>query len=181
MELPVAWREVLDQRRRSLSGCISGWRWRSIDTIHLTLRFLGAVDAGIDDVARRTWAEAVRGHRPFQLRLGPLGHFPERGRPRILWAGVESDTALTALASSLECAARRLGFESDARAFRPHLTLARARRGERATLPEGLAAPLAAPPFAVSEVILFQSVLQSDGARYTALERFRLDVAASGD
>jgi len=30
-------------------------------------------------------------------------------------------------------------------------------------------------------VILFQSVLQSDGARYTALERFRLDVAASGD
>ena len=160
---------------------MSGWRWPHIDTIHLTLRFLGTVDAGIDDVARGAWAEAVRGHPRFELRLGPLGCFPERGRPRILWAGIESDSALTALASSLECASRRLGFESDTRVFHAHLTLARARRGERATLPESLAAPLAAPPLVVSEVILFQSVLHPGGPRYTALERYRLNVAASGD
>ena len=123
----------------------------------------------------------VRGHGPFELELGLLGCFPERGRPRILWAGVESDPALTALAASLEHTARGLGLEPETREFHPHLTLARRRRGERATLPEGLTAPLAAVSFAVSEVILFQSVLHPGGARYTALERYRLDVAASGD
>ncbi len=180
LELPVAWREVLAERRRLLSARASGWRWANIDSIHLTLRFLGAVEAGIDDVARRAWPKVVRGYGPFELELGSLGCFPERGRPRILWAGVESDPALTALAASLERVARGLGFEPESREFHPHLTLARARRGERATLPEGLAAPLASS-FVVSEVILFQSVLHSGGPRYTALERYRLDVAASGD
>lgn len=160
---------------------MTGWRWANVDSIHLTLRFLGAVEAGVDDVARRTWAEAVRGHGPFKLRLGSLGFFPERGRPRILWVGVESDRRLTALAASLERAARGLGFESETREFHPHLLLARARRGERATLPEGFAAPLEAESFVVSEVILFRSVLHLGGARYTALECYRLNVAASED
>lgn len=160
---------------------LSGWRWPSTDSIHLTLRFLGAVDAGVDDIARRSWAEAVHGHGPFELRLGSLERFPARGQPRILWAGVESDPTLTVLVCSLERATRRLGFAPETREFRPHLTLARARRGERTTLPEGLPAPLMAPPFAVSEVILFQSVLRPGGARYTALECYRLDASGSGD
>jgi len=81
---------------------------------------------------------------------------------------------LVALASSLENAARSLGFAHETREFRPHLTLARARRGERARLPDEMSAALEAPPFAVSELILFQSVLHSGAARYTALERYRL-------
>ncbi len=85
------------------------------------------------------------------------------------------------LADSLERVARDLGFAPETREFRPHLTLARARRGERAKLPERLSAPLVAPPFPVSEVILFQSVLHPGGARYTALERYRLDTAGSGE
>ena len=152
-----------------------------MDSIHLTLRFLGAVDAGIDVAARRGWAEAIRGHGPFDLKLESIGCFPERGRPRILWAGLEPDPALTALVDSLERTARRLGFEPETREFRPHLTLARARRGEPSKLPKGSSTPLAAPPFAVSEVILFQSVLHPSGARYTALERYCLDAAGSGE
>ena len=157
-----------------LADRVRGWRWSRVDAIHLTLRFLGDVDADRDVVARRGWARAVRGHGPFELRLGSLGSFPERGRPRILWAGIERNPALVALASSLESAARDVGFADETREFRPHLTLARARRGKRAALPKEVFAALVAPAFAVSELILFQSVLHSGGARYTALERYRL-------
>lgn len=143
----------------------------------MTLRFLGAVDAGTDAVARNGWAETVREHDPFDLKLRPLGCFPERGRPRFLWAGVDAAPALMALAESLERAARGHGFEPETRAFRPHLTLARARRSGRAKMPESLGLALTAPPFTVSEVILFQTVLHPGGARYTALERYPLGAA----
>jgi len=160
--------------RSELSKKVSGWRWLRGDAIHLTLRFLGGIDPRIDDEARRRWAETVRGFAPFELRLGSLGGFPERGRPRILWAGIDADPVLIALGTALERSARSLGFEPETRLFRPHLTLARARRGERATLLEDMPIELAAPPFSVTEVILFQSVLDPGGARYTALERYRL-------
>lgn len=151
-----------------------GWRWLNSDSIHLTLRFLGTVEQHVDEQARSHWARAVAEHAPFDLRFGSLGRFPERGRPRILWAGVEPDPGLRALVSDLEDAARGLGFESESREFRPHLTLARAPRGARVTLPEDWPSRPSAAVFSVSEVILFQSVLHPAGARYTALERYRL-------
>jgi len=181
LELPGSWRHVLDERCRSLSARLSGWRWPRIDGVHLTLRFLGDVDADRDAVARRAWYDAVRMHAPFELRLDLPGRFPERGRPRILWAGIQPSPSLDTLAAALESAARESGFAPETREFRPHLTLARAKRGPPPTLPDDLAEPLRAPAFAVSEVILFESVLDRSGARYTALARFGLDAAVSRD
>ncbi|NIM01274.1 MAG: RNA 2',3'-cyclic phosphodiesterase [Acidobacteria bacterium] len=172
--MPDAWREALDAYRARLEGRLAGWRWSRADSIHLTLRFLGEVDADTDNGARRQWKEAVWAHKPFELRPGPPGWFPPRGRPRVLWASVDASRELDRLAESLEQAARRAGFEPETRAFRPHLTLARARRNERAGVPGAGEPPLAAPAVTVSEVVLYQSVLHPAGARYTALERYRL-------
>lgn len=138
------------------------------------MRFLGEVDERTDATARRCWAETVRGHAPFELRPGPLGGFPTRGRPRILWVGVDADPELGRLVESLEVAARHAGFAPETRSYRPHLTLARARRAERTTLPGEDVVVLPAAPWIASEVVLYQSVLHPAGARYTALERYRL-------
>ncbi len=173
------WRDVLEERRRQIAAAASGWRWPDIESVHMTLRFLGTVDAAVDEVARRRWAQAVRGTGSFELRLSAPGVFPPRGRPRILWAGVDADAALSELAAALERAARDLGFEPELREFRPHLTIARARKGCRASVPD-LGGEFCAPSFEATEVILFRSVLHPDGARYTALERYPLDPAAAG-
>lgn len=143
-------------------------------SIHLTLRFLGEVDGKVDKRARRHWSETVPAHPSFEVRPGPTGWFPPRGRPRVLWVGVAGDGSLERLAASLEQAAREVGLEPETRSFRPHLTIARARRDERAERPEDGLAAFAAPPVTVSEVVLYQSVLQPGGPRYTALERYRL-------
>jgi 2'-5' RNA ligase len=174
LELPDSWKDELERRSRDLSADLRGWRWLSIDSIHLTLKFLGNVDAERDRRARSAWAETVAAQRGMVLRLSGTGAFPRRGRPRVLWAGVAADPALETLVLALNRVAEGLGFDRDERRFRPHLTLARARRGQAAERPSETAGAPGPAEFAVERVTLFQSVLHPSGARYTALEHYRL-------
>jgi 2'-5' RNA ligase len=61
----------------------------------------------------------------MELELGGLGAFPNLRRPRVVWMGVKADPKLELLHHDVERACEELGYEVDARAFRPHLTLAR--------------------------------------------------------
>ena len=90
------------------------------EKIHLTLAFLGDV-AGREDRARAI-ATAIRSRR-FEIRIDRVGTF--RGA-KVAWAGVTRPAvALIDLQAALESALRAAGFELEARAFRPHLTLVR--------------------------------------------------------
>lgn len=173
-ELPAPVRRELEAWS-SLARELPGWRFLDAASVHLTLRFLGEVSAERDLEARPVWREVVAGGRAVRLRLAGAGCFPPRGRPRVLWAGIEElepRTALHALARELEQAARELGFAAEPRPYQPHLTVARARREGEAARPahalEGTAAGW------VREVVLFESRLGPEGARYTALESFPL-------
>ena len=78
-------------------------------------------------------------------------------------------------------ALRPLGFEPEARAFRPHLTLARARdpRGDPALAPcaEELA-NVDCGEARIDALVLYRSDLSRSGARYTALARPALGASA---
>jgi 2'-5' RNA ligase len=64
------------------------------------------------------------------LSLRGAGTFPKQAiKARVLWVGIEGDVAtLDRLAERCIAAGRRCGLAMQARSFRPHLTLARARR-----------------------------------------------------
>jgi 2'-5' RNA ligase len=168
-------REVAALSER-LAGSTSGWRFVPDSAVHLTLRFLGDVDEIRDRSSRDAWRVAAAESAAFSYRLEGLGVFPERGRPRILWAGVAEPGAgggFSALAGRLELAARAAGFEPEERPFHPHWTLARALRNGRATPPRGVA--FSPDVEARVEVVsLFRSELGPTGARYTCLEQFPL-------
>lgn len=94
--------------------------------LHLTLRYLGQVEAdrqrSIQSVASRVAAAA----EPFPLALGGLGTFPEGDRPRVVWLGVDSGgIQLGRLADELAAGLAQVGWEPEARPFRPHCTVAR--------------------------------------------------------
>lgn len=176
LELPADVRDVLAGLRRDLEPQGRGWRFARPESIHLTLRFLGEVAPDDDAALRATWGEVVRGHPPVVLVLDGVGVFPSPRRPRVLWVGLRDETAapgLAGLAGDLEQAARKRGLQAEERAFRPHLTLARVRRGARATAPPA-DTPVVPLRFRCDEVVLFRSVLDRSGARYTALSRFPL-------
>jgi len=105
-------------------------RWVPPEQWHLTLVFCGEVDdARVADLTERLRRAASR-TSPFTLRLGGAGTFPKQAaKARVLWVGVDGDVpALTRLAERCAAAVRRTGVEVEDRKYRPHLTLARARR-----------------------------------------------------
>lgn len=107
--------------------------------------------------------------------LGGLRVWPNARRPRVLVVGIEHECppgSLSTLFAHLEREAREQGFASESRTFRPHLTLARARRETRPSSPSlSWSCP---EPVRLRALGLYRSVLGSTGARYTLLEEYPL-------
>jgi RNA 2',3'-cyclic 3'-phosphodiesterase len=137
-------------------------RWLERSTWHLTMAFLG--DVPISRVARldRAFAEVAAATEPFPLRVAGGGTFPERGAPRLLWAGVDGDDgALQRLATAVGRAARAAHLRLERRPFTPHLTLARFRNAPRGAADPALAvlAGYTGPTCTVRELALVRSDL----------------------
>ena len=159
-------------------------KWVAAENLHVTLRFLGEVDAtrvpGLQ--SRLTPPLATRG---FSLVLGGAGCFPSAGPPRVLWIGVsEGAGAARAVFGELEERLSALELPREARMYTPHLTLGRVReisREEGRRLRERLAqvtAPLATSW--VNHVTLYRSHLTPSGSRYEALMEIPLAEPAEG-
>ena len=142
-----------------------GGRVMRRDTIHLTLAFLGDVAVSRLD-ALEAVAQAVRGER-FVLELDQVGSWHGN---RILWTGcAQAPAALPALAEDLGAGLRAAGFELEARAFNPHVTLVRnAMRSPQGTAPPPIRWP-------VASFVLVTSEREAGGARYRVLGRWALD------
>lgn len=113
-------------------GQIPGFKWSTPEQLHFTLKFLG--DTPEKEIGRLNEAlqSITVGLKPFEIRLGKPGCFPERGDPRILWIGLaEGEKELGVLAGLVEVACAQAGFPAADRPFKPHLTLARAKEGQR--------------------------------------------------
>jgi 2'-5' RNA ligase len=179
IELPTEARaSVLEAVERLKSVARRGVRWMSVDTLHLTLKFLGEIRE--DDVPRliaRAQAKLAP-EEPFDVGLAGYGAFPNAREARALWVGVsEGASALARLARKLDSASRAIGAPRERRPFEPHLTLGRLRDPlhvelDRATPPDSVA-------WTVSEVVLYESRLSKEGARHVPLARFPL--GAGGD
>ena len=115
--------EAVNRRLAGLCSSLPGARWLPPEQFHLTLRFIGEVDGG-------AFADILGGLSdvacaPFSLSLRGLGYFPPRGRPRVLWVGVDPSDEMTRLHGRIESRLRRLGVAPEGRKFAPHVTLAR--------------------------------------------------------
>ena len=171
LELPAPVRDTLGAFGRAAAADDFALRAVRDDALHVTLAFLG--HRGLDDIdpareAVREVAAAVP-----DLWLGePLWLAPRR--PHVLTVEVADATgALLALQERVVAAlVEAVGYEPDRRRFRPHVTVARVRRGaapRQRGLPD---APSAS--FAGEAVTLYRSWLGGGPARYEALERVPL-------
>jgi RNA 2',3'-cyclic 3'-phosphodiesterase len=143
-------------------------RWVKPEGIHLTLKFYGEVVPERLDVIEEALRFAVVGTGPIPLRITELGAFPTASRPRVLWIGVDAPPALELLQDRLERGGEEIGFPPEGVPFNPHVTLGRVREGHR--LPPGslhaYPAPADTQSVLVDQLVLYESVLTSDGPRY---------------
>lgn len=139
-------------------------RWEPDENWHVTLGFYGTGD---DPERRSAWLrERLRGQGAFRVRLSGADSFPG-----VLWIGVSGDEA------ALHDLAVAAGSGLEDREYRPHLTLARYRHGQK-RLAKGLIHNLSnyqGPEWAADEVVLFASSPQpGESSRHTVLDRIPL-------
>ncbi|MCE9595011.1 MAG: RNA 2',3'-cyclic phosphodiesterase [Planctomycetes bacterium] len=100
--------------------------------LHLTLFFLGATGTDVAERLKVDLAAVAARHTALDLRLTRAGAFPEPGRERVLWIGVDERRAgpLVALQADVEAVCVAAGATREPRTWRPHVTVAR-RRDEK--------------------------------------------------
>ncbi len=138
------------------------------ENLHLTLAFLGQVDDAC--AARLAGLSFSPAPAPVVLDVTATGWWRGAG---VAWLAPETPPpALTRLRDRILDAARGAGAVPDPRAYRPHITVARAvRRAPRAR--GSIATHWQADDFA-----LVESHTESAGARYVAIRRWALDGGA---
>jgi 2'-5' RNA ligase len=118
--------DLPDETRNSLekmSFGIPGAKWIDPQQVHLTVRFIGEVDGSTFLDIKKSLEDISMG--PFSIELKGVGHFPPRGKPRVLWVGIEHNQALQSLKKKVDHALARISIEPEGRKFSPHITLAR--------------------------------------------------------
>jgi RNA 2',3'-cyclic 3'-phosphodiesterase len=152
------------------------YRLENLQNSHCTLRFLGNVDAErvkplIDNAEREMGAANVQ---PFELSLTTCGTFSNRGKARVIWAGLSEVPQLTALRTAIDKAVNASGIaQENDNAFHPHLTLIRLR--EPFLLPDTYTFPTIDPlPNNVTEIELVESKTLPIGAVHQVIARFGL-------
>ncbi|MEP1214477.1 MAG: RNA 2',3'-cyclic phosphodiesterase [Marinobacter sp.] len=165
--------EGIKQRLLWIQTPMVGARWQTPEQMHLTLVFLGSVEAQRFEDVR----EAARNLplKPFELTVAGLGCFGHPDHPKNLWAGVHSVDELAELKGMLSQRLAFSGFALEKRAFRPHITLARFKK-ESSSVREVLQKHQAfhAGTFLVTTFALVESNIGEQGSVYQVVETFPL-------
>jgi 2'-5' RNA ligase len=174
IDVPAEIRQRLAEMQDRLRHATSAARWVATDSIHITLKFIGEIPeercAAID--------EALTGlnWKPLSVTVRGVGFFPGKRSPRVLWAGVECPT-MEALAEEVDTRMVQAGFDSEKRAFRAHLTLARTKERRLESALVKTAEPFAETEFGTFQTDrcnLYQSTLKAGGSLYTKLKEYSL-------
>jgi 2'-5' RNA ligase len=154
-------------------------RWALLEQLHLTLKFLGPIDAALVPEIEVALSVAVKNSSVMTLRAEGIGCFPNPNRPRILWAGIAGELdRLLDLQSRVEKALNRW-VEPEKRPYAGHVTLARITElpSTGRSLLKGLLVRYAGSGFGkwqATKVDLMQSVLSSRGSVYKCLASITL-------
>jgi 2'-5' RNA ligase len=161
LAIPFEVAEALARRQQGLPGA----RWSRLEDLHVTLRYFGEVDeARAADLDAALAAVAMES---FEVELAGVGAFGAADRVRAVWAGVPESEPLRRLAAKCESVARRCGLKAEARAFRPHVTLAYLKRAPEPRVAAWVQGHnlLRSPPWRARAFHLYSSWRPAEGAR----------------
>jgi 2'-5' RNA ligase len=162
-----------DAARREIDRRIALLRSRSKgnftlrENLHLTLAFLGEVDAATAGLLPKVLGKAAV--VPFPATLAGVGSFRSQGS-RTVYVGVDAGAPLRILADAVRKALADAGVAFDSKPFSPHLTIARECDADDALLAS--LGSLPDVPFRVSSFVLYESRRIEGRLVYRPLRRF---------
>ncbi|MBN1296263.1 RNA 2',3'-cyclic phosphodiesterase [bacterium] len=150
-----------------------GVRWVSPSALHLTVKFLGETPRDNLPVICDLLNRVGRANPSYSLQIEGFGAFPNTRRPRVLWTGFHPPPPPHfSLVEAIESAMKSIGFNRESRPHSAHITVAR--------IPGHWTDPWPSrdifvnlfdniPPFIVNKIVLIESTLSSQGAKYSRL------------
>jgi len=170
MEWQVKW---MDLDRKYIN-------WVRKENLHITLAFIGyATDDETYEICKII-RETAKNHSQFFIKLERIitGPASSAGKPpktpRMFWVEGEESQELAELQSDLENAlAGGNLMKKEARAFKPHITLARFTNQIAKSLPE--INDVFKSSILVDSIDVMQSILRRTGPEYTILESINLE------
>lgn len=175
IDLPPEIKEELYKLRGGLNGA----NWRTIERMHLTLRFIGNVQ---EHVAEEILRELRYIRFPaFNMSLKSIGYFDVGDIPHHLWAGVDNEKILQELHDKIDVAIKRAGGGNKADfKFLPHVTLAKLHGSTMDDVFKYIAQNnlFHSPEFLVDSFSLFVSHAREngEGKYYTVEENYPLNL-----
>ena len=183
LNLPEAVRALVFRAPEPLREKASGVRWSRPENLHLTIRFLGEVDAEVEENLSMGLDVVAGGAPRISIRFERFGAFPSPERPRVIWLGVEATSELRLLRERVQEQLASAGVPPDTRPFRPHVALGRVKSRD-ADIGWGLIAGAARPDLSANVCVetldLVRSHLTQAGPRYEILHRAALGMKVGG-
>ena len=175
IELPDDVRAHLLNVRQRLEDTLPKVAYTRGENLHVTLKFLGEVEPKL----MAQLAESLEKIKPQRSKphAAQIDCFPNRGPVRIVAAALDGTLApLRALVQGIEQRCHYLGFEKEQRAYRPHVTIARARPTLspkfRAGITEITSDLWPGPAFEPQRFVLMQSQMSPGGSIYSVVASF---------
>ena len=149
------------------------------EAIHITLKFLGDIDARDVGTLQERLAEKLNGRRSFPFEVLSLGAFPAPERARVVFAAIGDGTAnFRGLHDAVEEVVVALGVKPETRRYTPHVTLARLKERDADGAIGRVVHGLEGHKFSdeqAERVTLFESRLMREGPVYSKLAEFDLE------
>ncbi|MGD9922469.1 MAG: RNA 2',3'-cyclic phosphodiesterase [Pseudorhodoplanes sp.] len=170
--------ESVAQMLAFLRGGLPGARWIDPENYHITLRFIGDVDASVANELASMLDRVNRA--PFELRLEGLDAFGGR-KPRSVFANVAPSQALMDLQAEHERLMQRVGLGPEGRKYTPHVTLARLRESSSRQVADYLSerGSFRSAAFRVERFVLYSSRASVGGGPYVVEEAYPLAALAA--
>ncbi len=179
VELPDRIKENIVSLNNKLKEEAIPFKPVSRENLHLTLKFLGRTPPGRMEKIKTVLDDLASGTERFSLSFRGVGSFPSPERPLILWAGAgDGNRAIFSLQRKIEEGLRKTGCETENRAYHPHVTIARLKKGlnsgGRKIIGEWLEKNRDADfgKLDVRSLSLFRSELSAEGAAHTLIAAF---------
>jgi 2'-5' RNA ligase len=173
----------VEELEKALKGAGGKLRFVAPQARHLTLKFLGDVEAGATKEMSAALGRVVANLAPFPVSARGVGFFPNAGRPRVIWVGLEDpEHQLKGLHGAVEAALAKVGGPRSEGTFVPHVTVARVVEAPPSELLARAVDPLVATRFGWSTargVELVRSTLTPRGPVHETLSKHPFGAASA--
>lgn len=174
LEIPKEIKEYLGVVKDQMAARIRGVKWVNEEAQHITLKFFGEQEEKKVGEIGDALSGIERRYDPVAVTLKGIEAFPDRKRARVIVMALEKGVDnIQMIFHDIEDRLSGLGIEKEKRSFRPHITLGRMRIPGPLLDRDIVAVDVKG--FAVSRMVLFQSMLKPAGAVYTPVRELKFN------